>query len=236
MKPTRVAVIGCGRIATTGHLPAYQAAARRGLCELVGVCDRDLTRARRAAEAFGAPAYGSVDELLDTAHPEAVSIATLPPSHRDLVRQTTAAVCHVLCEKPIAMNLAEATAMVDAADRADRLLSICFEYRYWDEAAYVRQRIANGDFGHVHAARTWGGGPRELPCDPIRRQRTTAGGGVLTHWTIHNVDRALWLLGNPEPLTASAFGYQRLAHLPPAAFTSWLAGVTPADPDVEDFA
>src|SRR5712692_9158724 len=105
MKPTRVAVIGCGRIATTGHLPAYQAAARRGLCELVGVCDRDLTRARRAAEAFGAPAYGSVDELLDTARPEAVSIATLPSSHRDLAVQLLTAGCHVLCEKPVALDL-----------------------------------------------------------------------------------------------------------------------------------
>ncbi len=236
MKPTRVAIVGCGRIATTGHLPAYATAATAGLCELVGTCDLDLARARQAAAPFGVPAFDRVDNLLEAARPEVVSVATLPASHRDLVIRLLGAGCHVLCEKPIALNLAEASEMVAAAERAGRLLSICFEYRYWDEAGYVRGRIANGDFGHVHAIRTWGGGPRELPLDPIRRSRAATGGGVLTHWTIHNLDLVLWLLGNPEPLTASAFGYQRLAHLPPRAFSSWLKGVEPGDPDVEDFA
>jgi predicted dehydrogenase len=58
----------------------------------------------------------------------------------------------------------------------------------------------------------------------------------LAHWTIHNLDLALWLVGHPDPLTASAFGYQRLAHLPPAAFSSWLDDVGPHDPEIEDFA
>jgi predicted dehydrogenase len=63
----------------------------------------------------------------------------------------------------------------------------------------------------------------------------SSGGGVLTHWTIHNLDLALWLLGNPEPLTASAFGYQRVGKLPPAAST-WLGRIEPGDPRIEDFA
>ncbi len=236
MEPTRVAVIGCGRIATSQHLPAFRTAAAQGLCRLVGVSDVDPARAARAGAEFGAPAFTSIDDLLARTRPEVVSVATLPPSHRDLVVRAVAAGCHVLCEKPIALSLAEATEMVGAAERAKRLLSICFEYRYWDEARYVRERIAAGDLGHVYAIRTWGGVDRELPRDPIRRSRAASGGGVLTHWTIHNLDLALWLLGNPEPLTASAFGYQRLAHLPPAAFRTWLAGVAPGDPDVEDFA
>jgi predicted dehydrogenase len=206
------------------------------LCEIVGVCDTDLARAERVGRDFAAPAFGSVAELLDRARPEAVSVATLPPSHRELAIQLLTAGCHVLCEKPVALDLAEATDMVRAAEGAKRLLSICFEYRYWDEAAHLRRRIANGDFGHVHAIRTWGGGVRELSRDPSRQRRSATGGGVLTHWTIHNLDLALWLIGHPEPLTASAFGYKRLAHLPPAAFSSWLAGVEPGDPDVEDFA
>jgi predicted dehydrogenase len=126
--------------------------------------------------------------------------------------------------------------MVAAAERANRLLSICFEYRYWDESVYLRRRIAAGDFGHVHHVRTWAGGVHALPPDPGRRYWANTGGGVLTYWTIHNLDLALWLLGNPEPLTASAFGYHRLAHLPPSAFETWLRGNEPGDPRVEDFA
>ena len=57
VNPTRVALIGCGAIATTQHLPAYEAAASAGLCRLVGVCDLDAERAHSAASHFGVPAF-----------------------------------------------------------------------------------------------------------------------------------------------------------------------------------
>jgi UDP-N-acetyl-2-amino-2-deoxyglucuronate dehydrogenase len=87
----RVALIGCGRIGVGGHLPAYAAAAANGRCRLVGVCDLDPARAVAAARAYGVPAYADVEDLLDHARPEVVSIATLPASHRDLTRRALAA-------------------------------------------------------------------------------------------------------------------------------------------------
>jgi predicted dehydrogenase len=224
-----VAVIGCGRIGVEGHLPAFAAAAGEGRCTVVGVCDLDPERAGAAARAFETTPFTSVDALLETARPEVVSIATLPSSHLELTLRALAAGCHVLCEKPVAMDTAEAVAMVEAAARASRLLSICFEYRYWDEARFGRERIAAGALGHVFAVRTWGGAPRGMPADPVRNDPAVAGGGVLTHWTIHNLDLALWLLGEPEPLTASASCYRR---------RNGASGGTQAGGDalVEDFA
>jgi predicted dehydrogenase len=209
----RAALVGCGRIGVEEHLPAYVAAGERGLARLVGVCDADRARAERAGAAYGAPAFGSLDELLGSARPEVVTIATHPASHRELVLRALEAGCHVLLEKPIAMELGEARAMVGAAERAGRLLSVCFEYRYWDEARYVRELIARGELGRVHHVRTWGGSARGFPASPNFHRPEIAGGGVLTHWTIHNLDLALWLLAGasadgrpPEPLTASAAG------------------------------
>jgi predicted dehydrogenase len=173
------------------------------------VCDLDPERAGAAARAFGVTPYTAVEALLERARPEVVSIATLPSSHLELTLRALAAGCHVLCEKPVAMDAAEAETMVGAAARAGRLLSICFEYRYWDEARFARERIAAGALGHVFAVRTWGGETRGTPDDPVRYEPAVAGGGVLTHWTSHNLDLALWLLGEPEPLTASAFCYRR---------------------------
>ncbi|MGH2351487.1 MAG: Gfo/Idh/MocA family protein, partial [Chloroflexota bacterium] len=115
------------------------------------------------------------------------------------------------------------------------LLSICFEYHYWDEARFLRQRLRAGDLGHVHFVRTWGGAVGGFPADNARYHVARAGGGVLAHWTIHNLDLALWLLGNPEPLTASAFSERRLGRLlgsgdpPPPGFAA-------GTPEVEDFA
>jgi predicted dehydrogenase len=235
-KGLRVAVIGCGRIATSGHLPSLAEIAPSGLGCAVAVCDTNRHRAERVGRQFDLPFFSSIEETIRVAAPDVVILATLPPSHRDLAVEALDAGCHVLCEKPIAMNLAEAAAMVGAAERNNRLLSICFEYRYWDEAGYLRRRLAHGDFGHVHFIRTWGGGVHELVGSPPRRTWATSGGGVLTHWTIHNLDLALWLLGHPDPLTASAFGYQRLAHLPEVAVSSWLGDVGRYDPEIEDFA
>ena len=108
MGAPRVAVIGCGRIGTQGHLPAFARAAEAGLCRLVGACDVDPARAAAAARPYGVPAFTSAEALLERVGPDVVSIATLPSSHRDLVLQALAAGCHVLCEKPVAMNAAEA--------------------------------------------------------------------------------------------------------------------------------
>lgn len=238
----RVAVIGCGQIGTRGHLPAFAAAGAAGLCVLGGVCDADGVRAAAAARPYGVPAFHTMDELLARVRPDVVSIATLPSSHRALTLQALDAGCHVLCEKPVAADAGEAREMVAAAERAGRLLGICLQYRTWDEACYVRRRIAAGDLGHVHSVRTWGGAAHSFPRHMCRHRSATAGRGALAHWTIHNLDLALWLLGSPEPLTASAFCYQKLGRLPhpPPGWPAPGSGATPAyravDPGIEDFA
>jgi predicted dehydrogenase len=202
------------------------------------VCDAQAERARQAGKQYNAEAFSTAGELFSRARPEVLSIATHPSSHLSLTLQALEAGCHVLCEKPVAMNAAQAWRMVQAAQRAGRLLSICFEYRYWDESLYLRERLARGDLGRVYAVRTWGGGVHNFPLSPAYHRQASAGGGALTHWTIHNLDLALCLLGHPEPLRASAFCHQRLRHLPPEGLATALKGVQPTevDPRIEDFA
>src|SRR5262249_13588301 len=79
--PIGVGVIGCGGTGPSRPLPASLAVARRGLCTLVGVCDVDAARAEAAARQVGAPAFTSVDALLEKARPEVVGVSTFPPSH-----------------------------------------------------------------------------------------------------------------------------------------------------------
>ena len=236
MSPTKVAVIGCGQIATAQHLPAYREAADAGVCSLVGVCDLEPERVSRTGKQFEVAGFQNAEEMLEKTRPDVVSIATLPSSHRNLAVMCLEAGCHVLCEKPVAMNAGEARDMVHAAERNNRLLSICFEYRTWDESRYLRDRIADGVLGHVHAVRTWGGNAYGLPKRAHRSRGLKNGGGVLAHWTIHNLDLVLWLLGNPEPLTASAFRHQRVSDYPSAAGPV-RDDIDPAslDPDFEDF-
>ena len=162
MKPTRVAVAGCGSIAVSGHLPACRAAAEAGLCELVGVCDIVPERAQSVSREYGAPAFGTVAEMLSGTGPDVLVITTFPDSHRELALDGFSSGCHVICEKPVAMSTAEAAQMVTAAEQAGRLLGVCFQYRHWDESLWLKRRLAAGDLGHVHSIRTWGGGVHGL--------------------------------------------------------------------------
>ncbi len=237
MKPTRVAVAGCGSIAVSSHLPACRAAAEAGLGELVGVCDIVPERAQSVSREYGVPFFDTVAQMLAGTRPDVLVITTFPDSHRDLALQAFASGCHVLCEKPVAMNAAEAAQMVTAAEEAGRLLSVCFQYRHWDESVWLKERIAGGALGHVHSIRTWGGGVHGFATNPDYHRVARAGGGVLAHWTIHNLDLALWLLDHPEPVTASAFCHQRLAAAPEALGPS-LDVVDPGavEPGIEDFA
>ena len=231
MKATRVAIVGCGVIARTEHLPAWQGCARAGTCEVVGVCDAVHERALALGSEFGVPVFESLEEMLDRTRAEVVDVATSVPSHHALVLQSLDAGCHVLCEKPVATDIDQAAGMVHAAELAGRLFSICFQYRHWDESAYLRKRIAAGDFGHVHAVRTFGGAEHTFPV----HRHALAHRGVISHWTIHNLDLILWMLGSPEPVTASAFAWQRLRGYPAALGLSPGETASEVHPQIEDF-
>ena len=233
MKPTRVGIVGCGKIAQAEHLPGWQAAVDAGTCELVGLCDLDRGLAEALGKSYSAPVYAGIEALIESAAPEVLDITTAVVAHHELVLLALDAGCHVLCEKPVANDAEEAQAMVDAAERADRRLSICFQYRHWDESAYLRDRIAAGDLGHVHSVRTWAGASYNFPYHRRRIQHR----GVLSHWAIHNLDLALCLLGHPQPLTATAFCHPRLRDYP-AALGLPAGQLDPAgvEPSIEDFA
>jgi predicted dehydrogenase len=207
--------------------------AAAGRCTLAGVTDLDPARAAQAAATFAVPAYPSVEALLAEARPDIVDITTLLDRHHDLTLQALAAGCHVLCEKPIARDAAEATAMVVAAERAGRLLSICFQSRTRPEAAHLRTVLAGGELGAVLSIRTWGNEVRSLP---VNRPWPAGGGGVLNHATIHNLDLALWLLDYPAVLSVSAAGWQRLRRLgvPTVPMAGGAQRTDTVPPEIED--
>src|SRR5262245_38550598 len=108
-----VGVIGLGY--GRAHIPAFQSNG----CRVVALCQRDEASAKTIAARYGVPhVFGRWQDMIDRARPEIVVIATPPHLHHQIALQAFAAGAHVLCEKPLAMNRAEAQAMVDAAARA----------------------------------------------------------------------------------------------------------------------
>ena len=142
-----VAVVGTGFGCLT-HVPALQAAGF-GVRALVG---RDPERTAKRAERLGVPAYLSLAQALSLPGVEAVTIATPPHTHADLVLEAVGAGKHVLCEKPFARSSAEAGRMLDAAEAAGVVHVIGTEFRWATGQALLRRVVAGGRIGEPRLA------------------------------------------------------------------------------------
>jgi predicted dehydrogenase len=156
---------------------------------LAGVFDVSAERARAIAQAHGARAFDSPEALL--AECEAVSVAVPTVAHRAATEQALAAGCHVLVEKPMAVTVAEAEAMIAAAKRAGRILQVGQVERFNPALLAARPFVKAPKFieGHRMAAFQ----PRSLDID------------VVGDLMIHDIDAVLHLTGQ-VPAHVSAVG------------------------------
>ena len=147
MSPMKVGFIGCGGIARV-HLRAVRASN----AQLVGVADVFENYARRfAAEECGGnvDVYPSARELIRHARPDVVHVLTPPATHFKAVLDCLEAGCHVLVEKPMATTPAESRALMEAAERSDKLLSIDHNYRFEPVIRQARKIFDTGTIGRL---------------------------------------------------------------------------------------
>lgn len=196
----RWGILSTARIGVRRVIPALQRS-RTGIA--VAIASRDLTRARDVAAQFQIPrAHGSYEALL--ADPEIDAIYNPLPNtlHPEWTIRAAQAGKHVLCEKPLAIDAAQAQTMVDACRKAGVLLQEAFMYRFHPQIAELRRRVTAGTVGVpwlVRSAFTFAVG-RD---DDIRLNPTLGGGGLLdVGCYCVNVSRLL--LGEPKAVAASA--------------------------------
>jgi predicted dehydrogenase len=138
-----IGIVGCGQIVRNAHLPAY---AQYG-CDVVGIYD-----VRPAAtEGLGQHVFGSLDELLADQRVEIVDIATHPDVRGGLIRRAIESGKHVLAQKPLALELEEARAVVQAAERHGVTLAVNQNGRWAPPWRIATLLIEQGAVGEVHA-------------------------------------------------------------------------------------
>jgi predicted dehydrogenase len=175
-------------------LPAI-AASRNG--RLVAVASRDQDRARRMAANTSARVSESYDALLADPNVDVVYIPLVNSLHCEWTLRALAAHKHVLCEKPLAMNTAEAGQMAAAATSAGMHLMEAFMYRF-----HPRMRdFIDGLRDAIHVQASFGF-PLEDPSN--YRLRPELGGGALLDVGCYPVNVARWILGEPEDVLARA--------------------------------
>jgi predicted dehydrogenase len=189
-------LIGCGWVASA-HAWGVEAIADRG-ARLVAVSDPDMQRAEEMAGRFNAEAaYESYGELLERDDISAVSVCVPDFLHRQVVIDAAQAGKHVLCEKPLAMNVAEADDMIATCDAEGVTLGLIMNHRYAPDNIRIKHALASGAIGSqligsvVHSSGLAGppGG------SPWRGRASRAAGGVLSTQAIHFLDLLLWFMG-----------------------------------------
>jgi predicted dehydrogenase len=183
MKPLRCGVWGVG-VWGEKHARVYAAIPE---AELVGVFDHSRERAAAVAAQFGGRAFQSPAALL--AECEAVSVATPTVAHLEAAAQALAAGCHVLVEKPMAVTVAEADAMIQAAERAGRVLQVGQVERFNPALLAAQPFVQHPKFIEAHRLAAFQ--PRSLDID------------VVGDLMIHDIDAVLHLSGqSPSELSA----------------------------------
>ena len=193
-----IGIIGCGKIAQVRHIPEY---AEHKDARLLGFYDINQERAAALAKQYGGTAYATVEELLANPEIDAVSVCAANFAHAELTIAALNAGKHVLCEKPMAITLAECEAMVEAAKANGKYLMIGHNQRLAKAHAMARKLIVDGLIGDIVTFRTtFGhGGPETWSVDPGLNtwffDKTRAAMGAMADLGIHKTDLIQFLTG-----------------------------------------
>jgi predicted dehydrogenase len=145
----KIGIVGCGYVCEQ-HLHALR---RLRNVNVVGVCDRHLERATAVAKANGLPhAFDDFSKMIKKTRPEVVHVLTPPQSHFDLTRKALEARCHVLVEKPLAVNAQEAREMLDLSRQKELNLGVCHNFRFVPSFLKARELIDRGALGRILSA------------------------------------------------------------------------------------
>ena len=202
----KVGVIGTGGISGV-HLGGYS---RNPNVEIYALCDiNEKNLARRAEEYKVSRTFTDYREMLALPELDAVSVCTWNSAHAECAIAALRAGKHVLCEKPMALNTAQAEEMEKAAKESGKLLMIGFVRRFGNDCAVLKDFIDGGSFGDIYYAKA----------QYLRRKgcpggwfgdKSRSGGGPLIDLGVHVIDLCRYLMGGPQPVSVYGATFNKL--------------------------
>ena len=196
----KVAIIGCGGIANSKHMPGMAKQSHRA--EMVAFCDLVRERAEKAAKEYGVPGakvYTNYKELLCDDTIDLVHVCTPNRMHSEITVAALDAGKNVICEKPMAINSAEAQKMLDAQKRSGKLLTIGYQYRRSGHNSAMKAVVDTGALGDIYFAKAHALRRRRVPNWGVFLNKYEQGGGPLIDCGTHALDLTLWMMNNYKP-------------------------------------
>ncbi|MDR2202647.1 MAG: Gfo/Idh/MocA family oxidoreductase [Clostridiales bacterium] len=209
MSKLKVGIIGCGGIANGKHLPAIKELKD---VEPVAFCDIIEERAVKSNKEFAdgkGKAFTDYRKLLEEKL-DAVYVCTPNSSHCEITVAALKAGKNVMCEKPMAINYAEAQKMIKARDESGKLLTIGYQNRYRKDSLYLKRECDAGVFGEIYYAKAHAVRRRAVPTWGVFLDEQKQGGGPLIDIGTHALDLTLFMMNNYDPLYCVGTTYHKL--------------------------
>ncbi len=205
----KIAVIGCGSIATAEHIPAY---INNDKAEIKYFCDIKLDKAQAMVDKYGlGTAIADYKDILGDEEVEAVSVCTPNNVHAQIATDFLKAGKNVLCEKPAAKTYAEAAEMQAIQHKTGKVLNIGVVNRFNTAVNRIKKMIDQGELGEVYHVYGSFRSYRSIPgLGGAFTTKAISGGGVLIDWGVHFLDLIMYCCGDPKPLTVSGKAYSKL--------------------------
>lgn len=188
--PVRIGLVGAGAIAQS-YLKVLE---NCDFATLTAIADLRKQSAEAAAEAAGAKAFTKAESMLDSGLVDAVVVCTPPSTHTEIGMAVLERGLHLLCEKPLCTDVADALKLREAAAKQGVVMTMASKFRYCEDVVRTKSLIASGVLGRILRVETsfsaqvdmtnrWNSDPR------------ASGGGVLIDNGTHSVDVIRYLLG-----------------------------------------
>lgn len=227
MKKYRIGIIGTGGISHC-HMAGYKALEAEGRVEIVAACDIDAAKLDAYCAQYNIPhKYTDCAEMMANESLDCVSVCVWNSAHKDCTITALRGGANVICEKPMAMNAAEAQEMMDTATACGKLLQLGFVRRFGEDADAVRQLVNEGTFGDIYYAKATYLRQNGCPGGWFG-DKAFSGGGPLIDLGVHVIDLTRYLAGCPKPVSAFGVTYDNLG--PDRANTAEKAWVTEVKP------
>ena len=192
-----ISIAGCGKVA---HLHARAILNIQG-ARLAGVWSRSEESAARFASQYNTKAYSGIKEMVHKNHTDLVIVCTPHPFHRQPATEAAAAGANVLVEKPLAADLGDCDAIINACREFGVKLGVISQRRWYSPVLRVRKAIDEGKIGNPAIAPVTMLGWRDrayYEADEWRGKWDLEGGGVLVNQSPHQLDLMLWFMGDVE--------------------------------------
>lgn len=212
MKKLKIGIVGCGGIANGKHMPSLS---RIEEVEMVAFCDIVPERAEEAAKKYGAEGaavYTDYKQLLADESIDVVHVLTPNREHSFITIDALEAGKHVMCEKPMAKTSAEAHAMIEAAKRNGKKLTIGYQNRFRNDSQYLKAACERGDLGEIYFAKAHALRRRGVPIWGVFLDEEEQGGGPLIDIGTHALDLTLWMMDNYKVKSVKGSVYKKLSN------------------------